>query len=93
MFAETEGIDLDPAAEVAVASLFKAVRMKRVGPSDLILLNITGGGYKRLAMDERIIYSKPDLILDYETIRGRSVKDKRDEIIGKIAQMYEKAYI
>lgn len=93
LFRETEGIDLDPAAEVAVASLLKAVKMNRVSEEDLILLNITGGGYKRLAMDEKIIYSKPDLILDYETIKGKNPEDKIKKIEAEIALMYEKAYI
>ncbi|MDI6885286.1 MAG: cysteate synthase [archaeon] len=48
LFESEEGIDLDPAASVAVASLIKAVDEGFVGKKDKILLNITGGGYKRL---------------------------------------------
>ncbi|HOI58419.1 MAG: cysteate synthase [Methanoculleus sp.] len=49
LFADTEGIDLDPAAAVAVASLVRAVEEGLVGPDDHILLNVTGGGYERAA--------------------------------------------
>ena len=48
LFEDEEGIDLDPAASVAIASLIKAVDDGSVKKEDKILLNITGGGYKRL---------------------------------------------
>ena len=51
LFEGKEGIDLDPAASVAVASLLKAVDAGVVKREDRILLNITGGGYKRLKED------------------------------------------
>jgi len=49
LFTETEAIDLDPAAAVAVASLARAVEEGFIGPDDHILLNVTGGGYARAA--------------------------------------------
>ncbi|MBC8521618.1 MAG: cysteate synthase [Methanomicrobia archaeon] len=48
LFESEEGIDLVTAASVAVASLIKAVDEGFVKKEDRILLNITGGGYKRL---------------------------------------------
>jgi len=51
LFEGTEGIDLDPAAAVCVASLFQAVERGLVKEEDKILLNVTGGGYKRLKED------------------------------------------
>ena len=51
LFETEEGIDLDPAASVACASLIKAVDEGLVKKEDRILLNITGGGYKRLNND------------------------------------------
>jgi cysteate synthase len=51
LFEGEEGIDLDPAASVAVASLLKAVEDGVVKKEDNILLNITGGGYKRVKED------------------------------------------
>ena len=53
LFEREEGIDIDPAAAVAVASLVTAVDEGVVGKEDNILLNITGGGYKRLKGDYR----------------------------------------
>jgi cysteate synthase len=51
-FVDAEEIDLDPAASVCVASLIKAVETGAVGRDDSILLNITGGGYRRVAEDK-----------------------------------------
>ncbi|MCX6699884.1 MAG: hypothetical protein NTV68_08160 [Methanomicrobiales archaeon] len=47
-FEECEGIDLDPAAGVTVGSLISAVQQGRIDPKKNVLLNITGGGYKRV---------------------------------------------
>jgi cysteate synthase len=52
-FERTEGIDIVPAAGVAVAALMDAVRGAAVQKSDTILLNITGGGEHRLRKDVR----------------------------------------
>ncbi|QSZ67344.1 cysteate synthase [Methanofollis aquaemaris] len=48
---EAEGIDLDPAAAVALAALADAVETGSVGPDEIVLLNLTGGGYRRVAED------------------------------------------
>jgi cysteate synthase len=50
-FEELEGIDILPAAAVAIASLFQAVEQGHVMANDLILLNVTGGGLKRIQED------------------------------------------
>jgi len=59
LFEETEGIDLVPAAGVAVAALRKAVENGHVDKSDTILLNITGGGEKRLKKDMKTYRVEP----------------------------------
>jgi cysteate synthase len=46
-FAELEGIDVEPAAGVAIATLARAARAGHVGPDEIALLNITGGGRAR----------------------------------------------
>lgn len=59
LFMELEGIDLDPAAEVCIASLIDAAESGVVKTDDTILLNITGGGYKRAARDFDMIPVRP----------------------------------
>jgi cysteate synthase len=49
LFSETEGMDIDPAAAVAVAALERAVQDGTIAPDATILLHITGGGRSRLA--------------------------------------------
>ena len=63
MFLRDEGCDLDPAAEVALASLFQAVEMGGVQKNDLILLNLTGGGYARIKRDMPCLPVAPDLVV------------------------------
>lgn len=48
LFEETEGIDILPAPAVACAALIKAVDTGEVKTDEQIVLNITGGGQKRL---------------------------------------------
>ncbi len=62
MFQEAEGIDIVPAAGVAVAALRNSAVEGIVGRGDAILLNITGGGEKRLAKDHKTFEVQPQLI-------------------------------
>ncbi len=50
-FEDAEGIDINPAAALAVASIIQAVEQGNVRSGDSIVLNITGGGQKRLMAD------------------------------------------
>jgi cysteate synthase len=70
-FESLEGIDILAPSAVAVASLFKAVEAGNVGREDIILLNIAGGGYKRLKEDFKLFQipqvataRNPDVPLD-----------------------------
>jgi len=62
LFEKTEGIDIVPAAGVAVAALREAVNIRAVRSVDSILLNITGGGEKRLGREKRIYNVEPRFI-------------------------------
>ncbi len=62
VFEKTEGIDIVPAAGVAVAALKSAVDTGKVDSSDTILLNITGGGEKRLKKEKKTYEVKPFFI-------------------------------
>ena len=46
-FRDLEGIDIEPAAGVALAGLRAAVRQGRIRPDSMVLLNVTGGGRDR----------------------------------------------
>jgi cysteate synthase len=65
-FKHLEGVDLLPAAEVAVASLIQAVENEKISKSDYILLNVTGGGLKRLEKDFGFHKIEPEQYLQPE---------------------------
>lgn len=54
LFEELEGIDIHPAAAVALASLIKAVEEEKIAPHEGVLLNISGGGMERLREEEEV---------------------------------------
>lgn len=60
---ETEGVDIDPAAAVAAASLLSAVRDGRIPPHAEVLLNLTGAGRKLLERSRPLPQPRPDLEL------------------------------
>lgn len=81
LFERTEGIDIDPAAAVAVAALLQSVRRNLVKADSLIHLNITGGGMGRLRRERRLSRVRPDLVLD------RACPDP----IGPAAELFDRA--
>lgn len=69
IFQEHEGVDLNPAAAVTVASLAQAVRNNDVTKDDIIMLNITGAGEQKAKeeLGDRIFYARPSLVMDPES--------------------------
>ncbi len=59
LFERLEGIDIFPPAGVAVASLMDAVDAGKVKKDDYIVLNITGGGVKRMEADYHLYKIEP----------------------------------
>lgn len=66
LFEELEGIDINPAAAVATASLIQAVENNQLEKDAVIMLNITGGGEKRFKEDREIFYMKPTKVFDVD---------------------------
>ncbi|UCE79509.1 MAG: cysteate synthase [Nitrospiraceae bacterium] len=62
IFEHTECLDIVPAAGVAVAALMNAADQGNVLRDELILLNITGGGEKRLMEDKKTFAVEPHII-------------------------------
>jgi cysteate synthase len=84
LFENLEGIDLHPAAAVAVASLIEAVNNKTVAPDALIMINITGGGEERFKKENKLYYLEPELIFDIDP-DFEEVKSKLQELFAKEA--------
>jgi cysteate synthase len=68
LFEELEGCDLDPAAEVALAGLMKELRVGTIDPQSRVLLNLTGGGKRRLERDRQLLPVEPDCTVSLEEI-------------------------
>lgn len=79
---ETEGIDVDPAAAVALASLLRAARAGRLERNAVVLLNITGGGRERLLRDRRASVPIPRLTADLADLPTPSVLKRIAGLIG-----------
>jgi cysteate synthase len=61
LFESLEGSDLDAAAEVALAGLIQAVGQGKVRRKESVLLNLTGGGARRLVREIRRTRVHPDV--------------------------------
>ncbi len=78
LFERLEGNDIHPAAAVATATLINAVKDGIVNKDDCIMLNITGGGEKRIKREKDIMYLKPLHVFDInpDLKEVKSVMDK-----------------
>ncbi len=63
IFEKLEGIDICPEAGAAIAALIKNVENKIFEKDSIILVNITGGGKKRILKDFNVYFPKTDLIV------------------------------
>jgi len=63
LFEEKEGIDIHPAAGVALAGMVKSIEAGKVKRDSVLMLNITGGGEIRFKGEITPRYMKPNLIM------------------------------
>lgn len=62
LFERLEGVDIHPAAAVALDSLIQSVERGDVEKDAVIMLNITGGGEKLFKQGKEMWYLKPDIV-------------------------------
>lgn len=65
LFKDLEGIDIHPAAAVAVASLQQAIVNSTLESDAVIMLNITGGGEERFKKDKELYWLQPEKIVPF----------------------------
>ncbi len=80
IFEKLEGIDIEPAAAVATATLIQAVRDRRVENEAVILLNITGGGIGRYKQEHALVLQKPDIVFPIDA-DASDVKKRVSELL------------
>ena len=81
LFERTEGCDIHPAAAVAVASLQKGVAGDRIGRNDPVMINITGGGEKRM-QDGRTLYRLEPAVRFGTAPSAEEVKEGIERLFG-----------
>jgi len=82
LFESLEGCDLDAAAEVALAGLLRAVAQGRVRRRESILLNLTGGGARRLVREVRRTRVHPDLEISEPGVGAEELAEKLNLLQG-----------
>jgi cysteate synthase len=82
LFENHEGIDICPAAGVAVSSLQQAVKSGAVGKRDCIVVNVTGGGEGRVKKDHDVYYLEPFLRIYDTEIRSDELDRKLERMMA-----------
>jgi cysteate synthase len=72
LFEKCEGIDIEPAAAVALASLTKAANTGQIRPDAIVLLHITGGGARKRALEKTLSLAQPDMQISLEQLETAS---------------------
>lgn len=80
-FIRLEGVDIHPAAAVAVGSLEQAVKDGAVRKDEMIMLNITGGGEQLAKSKMKVVQAAPHLVLNPDM--------PANEIIEKVEKLFE----
>jgi hypothetical protein len=70
MFYALEGVDIGPAAAVALDALCQAVRKQAVKPDEYILLHVTGGGREVQYSEGRVFRPEPTVRVEPGDLDG-----------------------
>ena len=85
LFLEKEGRDICPEAGVALASLMLKLEEGALRRSDIVMLNITGGGLEALTRDYTLIPASADLVIPREEIGTPAAADKVQSLFRREA--------
>lgn len=78
LFEKLEGVDIHPAAAIAVASLIEYA--PKLNKESIVMLNITGGGEKKFKKDKELFYLTPSHIFPYNF--------KEDNVLEIVNQLF-----
>ncbi|HBL49840.1 MAG TPA: cysteate synthase [Firmicutes bacterium] len=74
LFQKTEGAVICPEGGIALASLISHVKNMQVNKDDVIMLNITGGGFDRIKEELKIQPLKPTVVIDKKDFNTETVE-------------------
>ena len=75
IFEQTEGIDIEPPAGVAVASLIHSLRDEAISRDACILLHVTAGGLSRRAKEIELYQARPALEIEKHAVAMPASRD------------------
>ena len=75
IFEKLEGAEIAPAAAVAVADLMRSARTGSIDTEEIVMLNITGGGYQRIRRSEKLSPVIPDLVIRREDFQPQRIAE------------------
>lgn len=81
LFEQTEGIDIYPAAGVALSGMIKSINTGKAERNKILMLNITGGGEKRFRSENKVFNLLPDAIICSKSGTEKIIK-KAEELFG-----------
>jgi cysteate synthase len=76
LFEKCEGIDIDPAAGVALAALAKAASSGQIRSQAITLLHITGGGARKRAAENTLLQAPADLEISLPELDAAAALEK-----------------
>lgn len=76
LFRELEGCDICPEGGIALASLMKKVQNGDIAKNAIIMLNITGGGFERLAAEYTLSQAQADLVIERKDFNPDRIREK-----------------
>jgi cysteate synthase len=82
LFADAEGVDIEPAAGVALACLLDAVRAGRIDRGAVVSLNVTGGGRRHLEATSDLVQAAPALELGYAELGRDDAPARAAELLA-----------
>ncbi len=80
LFEQVEGIDIHPAAAVAVASLQQAVAARSIDTEAVVMLNITGGGEALFKAGNQLFDVRPEFVFASDT-SPEEIKKKIETLV------------
>jgi len=81
LFEKHEKSDIHPAGGVALGALMQAIERKTVKSDDIIALNITGGGEKRINAEGPVHYLEPYAQFSIHEIHSEGIEEKIESVL------------
>jgi cysteate synthase len=82
LFENLEGSDIHPAGGVALGALMEAVESGAVDTEDVVALNITGGGEKKIKAETRVHYLEPFARFSTDDIHSDGIEEKIEAVLN-----------